>query len=328
MVKIMNKKITFVLVLALAAFLVIGSASAGFFDFLIGSSDDTVKIGYLPSDHDAALFVADAQGYYKDKGINIEMVQFNNGGDLMTAMASGDVDVGYVGISPVLSSVSAGVPVKVISAAQTEGSGIIVTDDSDIDDADDLDGKTVATPGEASIQHVLLAAYLKDNDMSLDDINESAMKVPSINDALKTGNLPAAITFQPYVSLGVSDDNIEELVDSSDIMEGHPCCVVAASQDFLDNHADTARDIVEIHKKATDYINDNIDNGKTDEIVKLLPEDIVANADAEAKSLESFPFISGIDDNYKKNVDKFQDLEVELEILNQTIPQEKLYWVA
>ena len=58
----MNKKITFVLVLALAVFLVMGSASAGLFDFLGGSSGDTVKIGYLPSDHDAALFVADAQG--------------------------------------------------------------------------------------------------------------------------------------------------------------------------------------------------------------------------------------------------------------------------
>ena len=43
----MNKKITFVLVLALAAFLVMGSASAGLFDFL-GGGDDTVKIGYLP----------------------------------------------------------------------------------------------------------------------------------------------------------------------------------------------------------------------------------------------------------------------------------------
>ena len=58
----MNKKITFVLVLALAAFLVMGSASAGLFDFLGG--DDTVKIGYLPSDHDAALFVADQQGLF------------------------------------------------------------------------------------------------------------------------------------------------------------------------------------------------------------------------------------------------------------------------
>ncbi|MBQ2226017.1 MAG: ABC transporter substrate-binding protein [Methanobrevibacter sp.] len=323
----MNKKITFVLVLALAAFLVMGSASAGFFDFL-GGGDDTVKIGYLPSDHDAALFVADAQGKFDEKGIKTELVQFNNGGDLMTAMASGDVDVGYVGISPVLSSVSAGVPVKVISAAQTEGSGILVTNTSGISSAADLAGKTVATPGEASIQHVLLSAYLKNNGLSLDDVNESAMKVPSINDALKTGNLPAAITFQPYVSLGETDDSIDELVDSSEILPGHPCCVVVASQNFIDNHPDTVKDIIAIHEEATKFINDQIEAGKTDEIVKLLPADIVADPDAEADSLESFPFISGLDDGYKANVDAFQALEVELGILNQTVSHESLYWEA
>ena len=324
----MNKKITFVLVLALAAFLVMGSASAGLFDFLGGGSSDTVKIGYLPSDHDAALFVADAQGLYKDKNITTELVQFNNGGDLMTAMASGDVDVGYVGIAPVLSSISAGVPVKIISAAQTEGSGIIVNDQAGINDAQSLKGKTIATPGDASIQHVLLASYLKDNGMSLDDINESAMKVPSINDALKTGNLPAAITFQPYVSLGTTDDGIKELADSSEILPGHPCCVVVASDDFLKNHKDTAKDIVDIHKNATDFINEKVSSGKTAEVVKLLPEDIVADPAAEADSLQSFPFISGLDMLYKADVDAFQELEVDLGILNKTISQEDLYWEA
>ena len=323
----MNRKITFVLVLALAAFLVMGSASAGLFDFL-GGGDNTVKIGYLPSDHDAALFVADQQGLYEEKNISVELVQFNNGGDLMTAMASGEVDVGYVGIAPVLSSVAKGVPVKVISSAQTEGSGIVVTQESGINSAADLKGKSIATPGEASIQHVLLSAYLKTNGMSLDDVNESAMKVPSINDALKTGNLPAAITFQPYVSLGEADDSIDEFVDSSEIMPNHPCCVVVASNDFIKNHEDTAKDIVAIHKEATDFINKNIKDGKTGEVVKLLPKDIVANEDAEAKSLESFPFISGLDDAYKADVDAFQQAEVGLGILNKTISHEDLYWEA
>ena len=322
----MNKKITFVLVLALAAFLVMGSASAGLFDFFGG--DDTVKIGYLPSDHDAALFVADQKGLFEEKNISVELVQFNNGGDLMTAMASGDVDVGYVGISPVLSSVSAGVPAKVISAAQVEGSGIVVTSDSGISDASDLKGQTIATPGEASIQHVLLSYYLDQNGLSLDDIKESAMKVPSINDALKTNNIPAAITFQPYVSIAEANDNIEELADSSEILPGHPCCVVVASQDFLDNHADTAKEIIAIHEEATQFINDNIENGTTEKIVELLPEDIVTDPAVEVESLESFPFIFGLDDDYKANVDAFQKLEVELGILNQTIPQETLYWEA
>ena len=323
----MNKKITFVLVLALAAFLVMGSASAGLFDFL-GGNDGTVKIGYLPSDHDAALFVADAQGLYKDAGINTELVQFNNGGDLMTAMASGDVDVGYVGIAPVLSSVEKGVPVKVISAAQTEGSGIVVTDDSGIITGADLKGKTIATPGEASIQHVLLAYYLKENGLTLDDINESAMKVPSMNDALKTKQIDGIITFQPYVSIAEAQDGNTVLADSLEILPNHPCCVVVASDDFIKNHEKDVKTILEIHENATKFINDNVKNGSTADVVKLLPEDIVSDANIEAESLTSFPFISGVDDSFKADVDAFQKLEVELKILKKPVEHKDLYWEA
>ena len=323
----MNKKITFVLVLALAAFLVMGSASAGLFDFL-GGGDNTVKIGYLPSDHDAALFVADAQGKYAEKNITTKLVQFNNGGDLMTAMASGEVDVGYVGIAPVLSSVAKGVPVKVISSAQTEGSGIVVTKESGITSAADLKGKSIATPGEASIQHVLLSYYLKQNGMSIKDLNVSAMKVPSMNDALKTKQIDGIITFQPYVSIAANDSGNVVLENSSGMLPNHPCCVVVASDDFIKNHNDTVKDIIAIHANATKFINDSVKNGNASEVVKLLPKDIVSNADLEAKSLESFPFISGLDNSFKADVDAFQKLEVDIGILNKTVDQKDLYWEA
>ena len=323
----MNKKITFVLVFALAAFLVMGSASAGLFDFL-GGGDDTVKIGYLPSDHDAALFVADAQGKYAEKNITTELVQFNNGGDLMTAMASGEVDVGYVGIAPVLSSVAKGVPVKVISSAQTDGSGIVVTKESGITSAADLKGKSIATPGEASIQYVLLTYYLKENNLSTDDLNISAMKVPSMNDALKTKQIDGIITFQPYVSIAANNSDNVVLEDSADILPNHPCCVVVASDDFIKNHEDTVKDIIAIHKEATDFINEQIAAGNASAVVKLLPEDIVSDGDLEALSLESFPFISGIDDGFKADVDAFQKLEVDIGILKNVIPHDKLFWEA
>ena len=323
----MNKKITFVLVLALAAFLVMGSASAGLFDFL-GGGDDTVKIGYLPSDHDAALFVADAQGKYAEKNITTELVQFNNGGDLMTAMASGEVDVGYVGIAPVLSSVAKGVPVKVISSAQTEGSGIVVTKDSGITSAADLKGKSIATPGEASIQYVLLSYYLKQNNLSVDDLNVSAMKVPSMNDALKTKQIDGIITFQPYVSIAANSSDNVVLENSSGILPNHPCCVVVASDDFIKNHEAETKDIIAIHEEATKFINDNVKAGNSSAVVELLPEDIVSDSDLEALSLESFPFISGIDDSFKADVDAFQQLEVDIGILNSTVSQDDLYWEA
>lgn len=323
----MNKKITFILVLALAVCLAIGSASAGLFDFL-GGGDDTVKIGYLPSDHDAALFVADAKGMYKDNNITVELVQFNNGGDLMTAIASGEVDVGYAGITPILSSIEKNVPVKIISSAQTEGTGIVVNDASGIKSPADLKGKTIATPGEASIQHTLLVYYLNQNGMTIDDLNVSAMKVPSMNDALKTGQIDGIVTYQPYVSIAANQSNAHVLEDSSEILPNHPCCVVAASDDFIKNHEDQAKAIVDIHENATKFINENVKAGKIDEIVKLLPQDIVSDEGLEANSLGSFPFIYGIDDDFKSDVDEFQALEVEIGLLNKTIPQDKIYWEA
>ena len=274
------------------------------------------------------MFVADKQGLYAEKNITTELVQFNNGGDLMTAMASGQVDIGYVGIAPVLSSVSKGVPVKVISSAQTEGSGIVVTKDSGIKSAADLKGKSIATPGEASIQHVLLSYYLKKNGLSTNDLNISAMKVPSMNDALKTKQIDGIITFQPYVSIAANDTNNVVLENSSGILPNHPCCVVVASDDFIKNHEDKTKDILDIHKNATKYINDQIAAGNSSEVVKLLPEDIVSDAHLEANSLQSFPFISGIDNSFKADVDAFQKLEVDIGILNNTVSHDKLYWGA
>ena len=288
--------------------------------FLLGGSGDTVTIGYLPSDHDAALFVADAQGKYAENGINTKLVQFNNGGDLMTAMASGDVDVGYVGITPVLSSIAKGVPVKVISAAQIEGSGIVVAKDSGIDSVSDLAGKKIATPGEASIQHMLLTYYLNENGMDIKDLKVSAMKVPSMNDALKTGKIDVMITFEPYVS--IADKNgAKVLAGSQDILPEHPCCVVVATDKFLESHPNETSKILEIHENATDFINNN-----TDEAAGLLPKDIVSDVEVEKVSMSSFPFISGLDDEYKQSVMDFMDLEVDLGILKKPLSEDQIFW--
>ena len=288
--------------------------------FLLGGSGDTVTIGYLPSDHDAALFVADAQGKYAENGINTKLVQFNNGGDLMTAMASGDVDIGYVGITPVLSSIAKGVPVKVISAAQIEGSGIVVAKDSGIDSVSDLAGKKIATPGEASIQHMLLTYYLNENGMDIKDLKVSAMKVPSMNDALKTGKIDGMITFEPYVSIA-EKNGAKVLAGSQDILPEHPCCVVVATDKFLESHPNETAKILEIHENATDFINNN-----TDEAAGLLPKDIVSDVEVEKVSMSSFPFISGLDDEYKQSVMDFMDLEVDLGILKKPLSEKQIFW--
>ena len=297
---------------------IIAVVAVGVF-FLMGSGD-TVTIGYLPSDHDAALFVADAQGQFASNGIKTNLVQFNNGGDLMTAMASGDVDVGYVGITPVLASIQKGVPVKVISAAQTDGSGLVVSKNSGISSVQDLAGKSIATPGEASIQYMLLQYYLEQNGMSLKDLKVSSMKVPSMNDALKTNKIDGMITFEPYVTIA-EKNGATVLAGSQDILPDHPCCVVVASDKFLEEHPNETNTILEIHENATDFINNN-----SDEAASMIPSDIVSDVEIEKVAISSFPFISGLDDSFKQDVMDFMNLEVDLGVLKEPISQDKIFW--
>ncbi len=308
----MDNKIIAIIV-AIVAIVALGA-------FFLTGGGETVTIGYLPSDHDAALFVADAQGQFASNGINTKLVQFNNGGDLMTAMASGDVDVGYVGITPVLASIEKGVPVKVISAAQTDGSGLVVSKNSGISSVYDLAGKSIATPGEASIQYMLLQYYLEQNGMSLKDVKVSSMKVPSMNDALKTNKIDGMITFEPYVTIA-EKNGATVLAGSQDILPNHPCCVVVASDKFLEEHPNETNTIIDVHKNATDFINNN-----TDEAASMIPDDIVSDVEVEKVAISSFPFISGLDDSFKQDVMDFMNLEVDMGVLKGPISQDKIFW--
>ena len=322
----MNKKITFILALAFIVLMVIGSVNAGIFEFK-SEGENTVRIGYLPSDHDAALFVADAKGYFKKEDINADLIKFNNGNELMKAMESGEIDVGYVGIAPVLYSIGNEGGSKIISSAQNEGSGIVVSENSGISSASDLAGKKIAIPGEGTIQELLLSYYLNENGISHNDLKTPTIKASSMNNALQNNEIAGAITFQPYVTIAQSNGN-KLLADSADILPNHPCCVVVASDDYINEHPDEAEKIVNIHKKATQFINKNIKNGKTSKIVKLLPNSIVADKDLEVTSLESFPFTSGMSSNFKDNTMTFQQLEVAMGAIKNPVPESDIFWEA
>ena len=284
-----------------------------------GENTETVKIGYLPTDHDAALFVANATGMFKDEGIDVEFYEYNNGGDMMSAMASGELDTGYVGITPVIYSISKDVPVKIVAGAQNEGSGLL-SHSSSVKSITDLKGKTIATPGEASIQSVLLKYDLKKHGLSTSDIESPTMKVSSMNDALKTDGIDAMLTYEPYVTISKDINNQTLVENSADILPDHPCCVVIMNQKFLSGESDKSSKILDIHKRATEKIKENPQGA-----IQYLPPHIVPDSEIEKESLAHIKWVSDLNDTYKKNVNEFLNIEKDLGIITGDIPQEKLF---
>jgi NitT/TauT family transport system substrate-binding protein len=139
---------------------------------------DPIKLGYLGGDlHQIAQVVARNESYFgglslfEKYGLNVDpLTPFLNGGAVMDAFIDSDVglDFGYLGAPPsILKRVNLNAPTLIIAQANTEGSGLVVSADSDFDELKDLVGRTVATPGETSIQHLLLKIALEREGIAL-----------------------------------------------------------------------------------------------------------------------------------------------------------------
>jgi NitT/TauT family transport system substrate-binding protein len=138
-----------------------------------------IRLGYLLGDlHQMAQVVAqntsilaDGKSMFQEYGLSVTDAAgapFANGGAEMTAFQAGSVDIGYLGAAPaILNHLNTNVPTTIISQVNSEGSGIVVKAGSGITDLSGLVNKTVATPGEPTIQFLLLKYALQKDGIDL-----------------------------------------------------------------------------------------------------------------------------------------------------------------
>jgi NitT/TauT family transport system substrate-binding protein len=146
---------------------------------IIGS----VRLAYLTGDlHQFARVVAMNSSFFGGKNLfeqyGVSIVDPNpggyaNGGYVMDAFAqeSGKPDMGYLGCAPTILKFLNGdinrLNVRIVALANSEGSAIVVGAHSGIEHFDELSNMTLASPGETSIQHLLLLEVAKQNSMTV-----------------------------------------------------------------------------------------------------------------------------------------------------------------
>lgn len=131
-----------------------------------------VSLGYLTGDlHQFARVIASnatvggGQSLFEKYGVAVSTPNpagYANGGLVMDAFKAGTINMGYLGAPPALLKViNSGVDIKIISLVNSEGSAIIAS--NGITSFDQLNNKTIATPGPASIQHLLFLYYANEH---------------------------------------------------------------------------------------------------------------------------------------------------------------------
>lgn len=158
----------------------------------------------------------------KATGYKINWRMFGGGGDVIRAMASGDVQMGEVGSSPLTAAASQGQDIRLfwISADIADAEALVARNGSGVNGLADLKGKRVGVPFVSTAHYQLMAA-LKTAGVDTRQVNVSNMRPPEVAAAWERGDIDATFIWDPVLSKVKGNGKV--IATSGSIgKQGHP----------------------------------------------------------------------------------------------------------
>ncbi|MGI8314970.1 ABC transporter substrate-binding protein [Halobacillus mangrovi] len=306
------KKIFYgMVILAMSLFLSACGESAG-----AGSNGEGAKeitIGYFPNINHVAGMVAEEKDLYTETlpdGTKVNYQYFPDGSSFMTAIETGDIQGGLVGPGPAMNHFTSGAKINVVAAGSTGGTVIMARNGANIESPKDMAGKTFISPRVGCTHDVQFETMMKEEYGITSDRIGGKMKhvtgKPATYASLfETGKVDVATVPEPWASSIEAEGNGEVLVDTPNVAYGEtlPAAVFVTSQDLVKNNPEMVQNIVDAHKQATEFIQENPEEAKQIATKKIkditdqeLSQEVIDNAwdrieftyDVEEKHLQDF----------------------------------------
>jgi taurine transport system substrate-binding protein len=137
----------------------------------------------------------------KATGYKISWKMFGGGGDVIKAMASGQVPIGEAGSSPITAAAAQGIDIQVIWVLDdiNNAEQLVASKKSGVTSLAGLKGKKVATPFVSTAHYQLLFALNKAG-VNPKDIQILNLRPPEIAAAWERGDLDATFIWEPVLS--------------------------------------------------------------------------------------------------------------------------------
>jgi NitT/TauT family transport system substrate-binding protein len=185
-------------------------------DSASGSGEmETLKLALYPATDYAALMYGVEEGIFEKHGITLDIEQVLTGTALTAAVTSGDFDLATNSPTSMTTGISNGLPVKMISVAQTiptEGYvETLVKNDSGIETFADLEGKTVATvnlQGSFDLGTRSAVAAAGGDSTKVETLAMSPADMPQ---ALAAGRLDGITLQDPFLATGKKNKDFKSL---------------------------------------------------------------------------------------------------------------------
>jgi NitT/TauT family transport system substrate-binding protein len=145
------------------------------------------QLNWMAGGANAGFAAAVAEGYYKDAGLDVTLVQGNGSGNTAQLVANGRAQLAYADAVAVSQLIAKGAPMKIVATIyQSNPNAVMALKKTGIKSVKDLAGKKVGVPSGSS-QTTMLPLLLKSNNLKESDITMIDMPVASMVPALLQG---------------------------------------------------------------------------------------------------------------------------------------------
>ena len=256
------------------------------------AADRTVVVGYQTDALPSSVGIANGD-FEKATGAKIDFRRFNSGAEIFAAIASGDVQVGYVGSSPFAAATSRGLDVKAFYLASISGvdEALVVRNGSGINSLADLKGKKLAA-APVSTDHYQLLALIKSLGLTEKDVQVFAVPQPEIVAGYNRGDLDGGFVWDP--ALTELKKNGKVIVTSKDVADkGAPTfsAWVATAAFAKENPGFLKAYAGVVDKYQTSFVNDKAAWGPDSDNAKVLAKLLGGTPQDQASALKNLSLL-------------------------------------
>jgi ABC-type nitrate/sulfonate/bicarbonate transport system substrate-binding protein len=196
----------------------------------------TVRIANFQNTVALGLYHGIDKGYFKEAGLDVELVKVASGAASVQAVASGQADVGWAATAVPMFARSNGVKIKMFMTVDQEGppdhygTFYIASGKSGVTDFKNIKGKTIVinafgTAGELGFRERLMAAGI-----AWEDIKVVTVPFPQMPAALELGNGDVVCTIQPMAAAILANKTTNaKTLDKGTIMASAKRAVTASA---------------------------------------------------------------------------------------------------
>lgn len=240
-----------------------------------------VKVGILSSLSEAPILFADALGYFREEGIEVEIVTFANSAEMVAPLGTGQIDVGSG--APTLglfNAIERGISMKLVAdkGRNSKGHGfnaIVVrqalVDQGKVRSLKDLKGLKIASPSRWSPMELQLEMALDRAGLTRSDVDLELMRFPDMLPALANGSIDGALLIEPFVTQAVGRKFGHRLVGVDEFAPDFQIAGIIYGPGFASSRPETARRwMVAYLRGVRAYLDAVSGNGDREALIEVL----------------------------------------------------------